>query len=33
MTAAALRSESAPIDYDEPVDLGVYDKVYGKEVM
>lgn len=33
MTVATLRSESAPIAYDEPVDLCVYDEVYGKEAM
>ena len=32
MAVAALRSESAPIDYDEPVDLGVYDAAFGKGV-
>lgn len=30
MAVAALRSESAPVDYDEPVDLGVYDAAFGK---
>lgn len=33
MAMAALRSESALVDYDEPVDLGVHDKVFGKEAM
>ena len=33
MAVAALRSESAPVDYDEPVDLGVYDEVFGKGAM
>ena len=28
---AALRSESGPTDYDEPVDFGVYDAAFGKE--
>lgn len=32
ITVAALRGESAPVDYDEPVDLSVYDEVFGKEV-
>lgn len=32
ITVAALRGESAPVDYDEPVDLRVYDEVFGKEV-
>ena len=33
MAVAALRSESAPVDYDEPVDLGVYDAAFGKGAM
>lgn len=32
ITVAALRGESAPVDYDEPVDLGVYDAAFGKGV-
>lgn len=32
MAVAALRGESAPVDYDEPVDLGVYDAAFGKGV-
>lgn len=32
MTVAALRQESAPVSYDEPVDLGVYDEVFDREV-
>lgn len=27
---AALKSEGAPVDYDESVSLGVYDEVFGK---
>lgn len=32
ITVAALGDESAPVDYDEPVDLGVYDAAFGKGV-
>lgn len=32
MTVMALRGESVPMDYDEPVAFRVYDAVFGKEV-